>query len=1780
MRDQTKSCPTFVDLVRARASERPDHPVFTFVSRSGRSKQTLTLGELDRRARAVAAQLIDRGLTGERALIAYPPGLSYVVAYFGCLYAGVIAVPIYPPSRGQMSARHLAIAADAKPAALVSEPALAAQLAQHHAGASGWYHADAGDAALAADAHERWQRPALDGDSLAFLQYTSGSTATPKGVMVTHRNLLANARAIQHAFATGPDTDAVIWLPPYHDMGLIGGILQPLYAGYRATLLPPVSFVLRPRTWLQAISDARAHISGGPNFAYDLCVDRVKPDELEGLDLSCWRVAFNGAEPIRASTMERFARAFAPCGFERSAFFPCYGLAEATLFVAGRRYDDDRATCTLRPDSLAPGQIAKPQPDGVTLVSSGAVAADTQVVIVDAETNAPCAPGQVGELWVTGDSIAAGYWERPRETASTFHAQLPARSERFLRTGDLGFLLDGQLYLTGRSKDLLIIRGRNHYPQDIERTVENAHPLLLANAGAAVSFEHDGREELAIAHEVHRRAKPDQFGAIIAAIRAALAREHGLLAHTIGLVRAGALPRTSSGKIQRYLCRQGLADGTLALVHRAAQRAPSSRQPSSRLPSSPLLDLTGSDQTLWPAAVNEQLRALLAGSMQAALDDTTPLVALGMDSLTALTIRSHIGRYFGVDIALDDLLGGINIDQLVERIIDRAGELSAAEPPPAAEPDPARARQPLALGQQALWFLEQQFPDTSAQHIFATVRFLTPLDEAALGRVMQALVDRHPVLRTALRAEAGEPYQIIAPHQPADFLIEDATDWSDARLRTRLGEEVSGRRFSLEQGNMLRAVLFRRKDAPVLSLVIHHIAADMWSLALLTEDLGRLYQVETGHNVEILPTAPESAFCDFARKQRALLDSPRGEQLWSYWREQLRGCKPALDLPSDRPRPRQQSYRGDTATFQVDADTTSALRALAAREDTTLFVLLLAVFQGLIHRYTAEEDFLLGIATSGRTDPAYHNVVGYFVNPLLIRAKLDSETRFEDHLRTTKATVNDALRHQDLPFPVLIERLKLPRDSSRSPGYQVLFSLTTPHLLRDQGMGAFQMGVRGARMKIGPLEVESVDMVRRTAQVDMTFVLSEVDDHLVGMINYSTDLFDRATMDRFASHYAHLAAHLARRPESAVGHGDILTAGERQRIAECGETHTDLSDEKHLAALFMDHVERQPDAPALSFGATELSYCQLARAATALARRLQALGAGPEQLVALSLDREAAVVIAMLATVFAGAAYVPLDPSHPVRRLRGIVDDCRARIVIARGAPHPELIGEGVTAIDIEPFLSESVWRDPANDKPVPCRASQHNLLYVMFTSGSSGAPKGIAITQRATIAFLVNRYLDIQPGDRVAQMSNAAFDASTFEIWGAYLRGAHLIGFDRNTVVSPPLLARALRERDITTMYLNSALLNQIVECAPDTFASVKQLFFGGEFADIKRIRTLLERHGPGLNHIYGTTETTGFSTWQPLTQVPRWATRLSVGFPIDNSSVYVLDQHLQHQPFGVPGEIYIGGAGVARGYIHKPAQTAERFVPDPYCGSPGARMYATGDLGRRLPDGAIEMIGRMDFQVKVRGFRIELEEIEAAALDLPGVREAVVILDPTRPDDKRLLGYFAGDATADAVRAFLSDRVPEYMVPNRFIKLDALPKTASGKVSRAALPTPTEEPAAATSSPASPGDTLEGAIAAVFAQLLGVSHVDPEVSFFDLGGHSLLATKLLVHISDQYGVDLPLNELFNNPTPRAMAAYLGRVKAKDAAPGQPDVDGPRRVSRRAHRRAKASLPTGEDSE
>ncbi|HEY0170202.1 MAG TPA: AMP-binding protein, partial [Pyrinomonadaceae bacterium] len=766
---------SLVHVLRARARATPDRLVYTFLTDGDGEEEQLTYGQLDARARAVAAWLQRAGARGRRVLLLYPPGLEYNVAFWGCLYAGAVAVPAYPPRLNRSLLRLRSIVADARAGVALTTPAILSRLEQlceqaPELRALRWGSAaEAGDG----DGRDEWEMTDVSAETLAFLQYTSGSTAAPKGVMVTHGNLLRNEELIRRAFGQTEESVIVGWLPVYHDMGLIGNVLQPVYVGARCVLMSPAAFLQRPARWLRAVSRYGATTSGGPNFAYDLCVRKVGEEERAGLDLSRWSVAFNGAEPVRAETLERFAAAFAACGFRREAFRPCYGLAEGTLLVTASAPGRAPSVRDVRRDELERNVAAEASggEDARRLVGCGAAGDGHEVVVVNPETLRPCAAGEVGEIWVGGPSVAGGYWGRPDETEHTFHARLAdAGGGPYLRTGDLGFDAGGELFITGRLKDLIIIRGRNLYAHDVERAAEESHPSLRPGCGAAFSVEEGGEERLVVVQEVERRAGAGH-DELIEGVRRALAEEFEVQPGAVVLVKPGGVPKTSSGKVQRRAAREMFLAGQFEPL--GLWRAPEVEAAGSH-------DAEGAGARADAGDVEGCLRAELSARLgidAARIDADKPVVVYGLDSLQAVELAHSIESRFGVAFTVAELLGGESLSELASRV---RRMLAEAAPGGEGEETDAAETHALSHGQEALWFLHRVAPDSAAYNVAAAARVRGPLDAGVLRESFRELVARHPALRTTFEGREGVPVRRVGEHGQLCYEELDAEGLAEA----------------------------------------------------------------------------------------------------------------------------------------------------------------------------------------------------------------------------------------------------------------------------------------------------------------------------------------------------------------------------------------------------------------------------------------------------------------------------------------------------------------------------------------------------------------------------------------------------------------------------------------------------------------------------------------------------------------------------------------------------------------------------------------------------------------------------------------------------------------------------------------------------------------------------------------------------------------------------------------------------------------------------------------
>jgi len=1595
---------TLMELLRWRALCEPDTIAYTYLLDGEAQEFNLTYKELDIQAQIIAAALQGLRATGERVLLLYPPGLEFTAAFFGCMYAGAVAVPAYPPDPARINRslpRLHALVEDAGAKVVLTTSQIQASTKRFFRQVRAfeelrWVATDD----LPSTAASGWRELMPNRDGLAFLQYTSGSTGKPKGVMLTHRNLLENAAMVYQAVDHKPGDRYVSWLPTFHDMGFMAGVLQPLYGGFQAVLFSPVAFLQRPLLWLQVISRCKATTSGGPNFAYDLCVRKTSTEQRASLDLSTWSVAFNGSETVRSETLDRFVAAFQPAGFRRDAFYPCYGLAEATLIVSGGQRGAPPVTKKVQAKGLAINRALEGLAENAAeplMVSCGTPLSKQKVVIVNLETSTECLSGEVGEVWVSGPNVAQGYWNHSAETEYAFRAFLdPTGEGPFLRTGDLGFIDNGELFITGRRKDLIIIRGLNHYPQDIELTVEHSHPNLRPGCGAAFSVEVTNEERLVVVQEVIYQEQLD-LDSLVETIREAVAEEHQIQVYAIMLIKPGSLPKTSSGKIQRHACRAGFLNNSLdpALQWRANIGPEDEPSFSSRALSDPkaiegwLVSKIAAKTGLSPSRINVQ----------------HPIIRFGFDSLAAIEFMHMIETEFGAILPMVSFLQDQSIADLATQISSRVTPDSSAKGE-LAHDSTTLAEYPLSHGQRALWFLHQFAPESAAYNIAAAVRIRADLDVGALRRTFQALVDRHSSLRTTFVTRGGEPMQRVHEYMEVRFSQRDATSWSPSVLTRRLAKEAY-RPFDL--GNsLLRVTVFESsQEEYVLLLVVHHIVADFWSLALLLNEMGILYQSEKrGTRAELPPLT--SNYTDYLRWQTKMLASAEGERLWSYWREQLSGDLPVMNLPADRLRPMAQTFRGASQVLKINAETTKGLKQLGRHYETTLYVTLLAAFQALLHRYNGQEDILIGSPTAGRSSAEFAGVVGYFVNPIVIRANFSSPSTFAQFLVRLRQTVLEAFAHQEYPFPLLVERLEPARDASRSPLFDVMFVLQKTSLFEEQGLARFALGEENSRIKLGELKLEPVPLEQRVAQFDLTLFIAESDEGLIASLLYNTELFEASTIQRLLGHFQTVLEAVVANPDQPLARLPLLTQPERQQLlVDWNLTASDYELDLGLHQLFEQQVRRSPEAVALVYEDQFLTYAELNGRANQLAAYLCRQGVGPEVVVGICMQRSLEMVVAILAVLKAGAAYLPLEPDYPRHRLDYMLKDVAAPVVLTQERFTERFAPDGlrVMALDTQWELAAA---DSAQD-PGP-RASADNLAYVIYTSGSTGQPKGVMVSHRAAGNLMrwMQQEFGLSAADSLLQKTAYSFDAAVWEFFWPLSNGGRLVLARPAGQQDAQYLIEEIKRQQITVLQVVPSLL-QVLVSEPDlrACASLRRVFCGGEMLAVDLVERYRQQLRAELYNVYGPTEAAMHVTVYDSRKLEPHKRSVPIGRPVGNTEIYVLDQGGELVAVGVEAEIYIGGQQLARGYVNQAAGVAEKFIPNGYSQAGGGRLYRTGDMGKYSREGNLEIIGRKDEQVKVRGYRIELGEIEAVIGQQPAVKQCVVLAREDQPGDKRLIAY-----------------------------------------------------------------------------------------------------------------------------------------------------------------------------
>ncbi|HEX8319063.1 amino acid adenylation domain-containing protein [Longimicrobium sp.] len=1683
------------ELFERRAEETPGAIAVVFEGGE------VTYAELNARANRLAHRLRAGGVGPDtRVAICAERTPEMVAGLLAVLKAGGAYVPLdpaYPEERLRWQVE------DSAPVAVLAHGSLAARFVgtgvpvlELDAHSPAWAAGSAGSAG--SDANPG--RGALQPEHLAYVIYTSGSTGRPKGVMVTHRAVGRQVAAVQAGFGLGAGDRFLQFASVAFDAAV-----EEIFGA----LLTGAALVLRTEAWLEGAHTFWGRCAENGVSVLDLPTRfwQLLLDEPSAVIPPSVRLLAIGGEAVEPAALQAW---FGRDGY-RPPLLNTYGPTETTVNATMREMAADPATWR----------------------SIGRPVANTRVYLLDS-AGGPVPLGVSGELYIGGGQVARGYLDRPGLTAERFVPDPFSREPgaRLYRTGDLGRWREesaevrecvsaevgsgsadfrtnalthsrtGVIEFLGRTDFQVKIRGFRIELGEIEaRLAEHA----AVRDAVVLAREDEPGERRLVAY-----CLADE-GLDVESLRAHLAGRLPSYMVPAAFVRLDAFPVTAGGKVDR-----------------GALPAPEGDALAARGFEAPEGQTEQAVADIWA----EVLRVERVGRRDSFFD-------LGGHSLLAVQVISRVRQRLAVQVALRDLFA-----QPVLADFARGLETASRAELPPIERVERGGDLPLSFAQQRLWFVERLAAAGTAFHIPVRQRLRGEVDRAALRRALDRILARHEALRTVFAEVDGAPVQRIVPAEESPFPLKE----HDLRGRAqgpaelhRLMAEEAGTPFDLERGPLIRGRLVQiGEDDYVLLITMHHIASDGWSVGVFTRELGALYGAFRAGRPDPLPPLAVQ-YADYAAWQRRWVEGEVLREQAEYWRETLTGAPELLELPTDHARPARQDFSGATVSLVLDEALSAALRELSRRHGTTLYMTLLAGWAAVLSRLSGQDEVVVGTPTANRGREEIEALIGFFVNMLPVRVELSDAPTVAELLARVKERSLGAQHHQDIPFEQVVELVHPARSMAHAPLFQAMFTWQNAPGGGTglAGLAQAPMGPAGPpdRPAAGP--TAPAPPAQATANVDLSLTLWEGGGRIAGSVTYASALFERETVERYAGYLERVLEGMVADESRPVERLALMPADERARVVEeWNRTAADFPRETCLHELIEAQVLRTPGAAAVVFEGEELTYAELNARANRLAHHLQSRGVGPDARVALCLERGVDAVAGLLAVLKAGGAYVPLDPSYPVERLREMLADSRPRVLLTQASLLERVASLGVPALALD--ADAGAWAECAEENPARPGPTPENLAYVIYTSGSTGRPKGVMVRHGSVVnlfsALQARIYAAYSAPLRVAVNAPLVFDGSVKQI--VQLLAGHALCPVPDAVRRDPaaLVAWLNRERvdavDMTPSLLRLALAEGLGQGAFPRFVLV-----GGEAVN-EELRERMSRVSTRFYNVYGPTECTVDVTAREIVAPGPAA---AIGGPLPNVATYVLDPALLPVPVGVAGELYVGGAGVARGYLDRPAMTAERFVPDPFGGGPGARLYRTGDRVRWMADGTLEYLGRLDVQVKVRGFRIELGEIEARLAVCPGVRDAVVLAREDAPGDPRLVAYcVAGEGVdVESLRAHLAERLPSYMVPAAFVRLDAFPVTASGKVDRRKLPAP-EGDAFATRGYEAPVGETEEALAGIWAEVLGLERVGRHDHFFELGGHSLLAVRVISRVRQVLGAEVGIADLFEKPVLSTLAQHV----------------------------------------
>jgi len=1740
-------------LFEEQAERTPDAVAVVF------EESHLTYRKLNTRANQLAHHLKGLGVKPEVLVgICVERSIEMIVGILGILKAGGAYVPLdpsYPQKRLAFMMK------DAQVPVLLTQENVLAKLPEQEAEV---ICLDTNKEIFSKEIAENINS-GVGPNNLAYIIYTSGSTGKPKGVMIPHRAIYNHTVWMQKQFPL-TEEDKVLQKTPFTFDASVWEFYTPLSVGAQLYIAKHEGH--RDNAYLvKLITEQNITVLQMVPSLLRMLLNEKNIENCHSL-----KYCFCGGETLSIDLQQRF---FAKLDAQLiNLYGPTEACIDTTFFLCQNKNAQQN-------------------------IPIGAPIDNAQVYVLD-EQMQPVSIGVTGELYIGGTGLARGYLNRPKLTQERFvpnpFTEVP--NARLYKTGDLvrsqeeGNLefierIDYQVKIRGLRIELGEIEAKRHQHPDISDAVvidredvpgdKRIVAYIVASQLPAqrVPLRSEGQIKCMIADDnIYPSREVTTFDISYGGV--GLSSMSGMDCHqgkrlyvclhlpdmsaelcvegNIAWQRADRVgiqfDPTPEEKILLYkhinafLDKQGLLKVLQNTFIEHLRQFMQESLPDYMVPSQfvmldalPLTPNGKIDRKALPAPnanrsdlytdIEEKRVKIWAEVLRVervGLHDN--FLQLGGHSLLATQIVSHINEELSVDLPLYCLFEIPTVAQLavqVEEALKSSCPLTQA-----IEHADRNTNLPLSYGQQQLWLFEQVVPNIPVYNEPATIRLGGPIDVIVLEQSLNEICRRHEILRTTFTTVNGEPIQVISKCVPFTLPVVDLREFPESEREAeclRLATEEAVQPFDLEIGPLFRATLMRLSDEDYrLCQTAHHIISDGVSLYnVLFPELATLYKAFSAGEASPLPK-PVFQYADYANWQRQRLQEEVLEKQLTYWKQQLADL-PTLQLPTDHPRPAVQTYRGARYCLALPKTLTESLKVLSQQEGVTLFMTLLAAFKTLLYRYSGQYDIPVGTVTSGRNHTELENIMGMFVNTLVLRTDLSDNPNFKQLLQQVQKVTLAAYAHEDLPFEVLVKELLPERHLSANPLFQVAFVFQPQVSMIDLGWLPNQLDVHTG-----------------TAKFDLTMDLEESSEGIIGRIEYNTDLFDEATIIRMVAHYQTLLEGIVAAPEQSISQLPLLTTNEQQHFLDWNKSPL----ERCVHQLFEDQVARSPNAVAVVFEGQKLTYQELNHRANQLAHYLIKLGVKSETLVGVCVERSLDMIVGILGILKAGGAYVPLEPTYPEERLALMLKDAKIEILLTQQHLQKTLLGQA------EQICLYNDWETIAKESKETPRngTTPDNLVYVMYTSGSTGTPKGVSVVHAGVTRLVKNtNYVHLTSEDVFLQLAPIAFDASTFEIWGALLNGGRLVVMPPHT---PSLqeLGEALQRYQITTLWLTAGLFHLMVDNRLDDLKSVHQLLAGGDVLSVPHVKKVLQTHkNCKLINGYGPTENTTFTCCYPMTDVSQVGDSVSIGYPIANTQVHILDRHFQPVPVGVVGELYIGGAGLARGYLNHPELTAEKFIHNPFSDAPKARLYKTGDSVRYFSDGKIEFLGRIDHQVKMRGFRIELGEIEAVLTQHPQIREIVVMAREDIPGDKRLIAYIVAKQQVPStteLRQFLSDKLPDYMIPSAFVSLETLPLTPNGKLDRKALPKPQGIQRDADAASVAPQTQLEQTIATVWQAVLHQENVGIQETFFELGGHSLLVVQMQEKLVKALDRPIPVTVLFQYPTIQALAQHLSELNSQ----------------------------------